>query len=247
VSRQPRLRIGTWNAEWKSPRSASGERIRNLIANGEPDVFVLTEGSRGLLPTGGEVVEGVADWGYPLPGAGSRKVIIWSKNQWTDVDVIGSENLPQGRFVAGTTETPVGPVRVFGVCIPWWAAHVSTGRRDSDRWEEHRRFLAGFGELVKREQSPLVIAGDFNQRIPATTQPQDVVDSLEEVLIGLAVPTAGEIHTEPLIDHIAHSPMFNSSEIQILHRVDAEGQMTDHDGVVMTLTLERKSRHAQRE
>jgi hypothetical protein len=237
VNSQPRLRIGTWNAEWKSPRSASGLRIRNLISNSEPDVFVLTEGSRGLLPTGGEVVEGVADWGYPLPSAGSRKVIIWSKNQWTDVGVIGSEILPPGRFVAGTTETPLGPIRVFGVCIPWWGAHVSTGRRDTDRWEEHRRFLAGFGELVRQEQSPLVIAGDFNQRIPATTQPKDVVDSLEEVLVGLAVPTAREIHTEQLIDHIAHSPIFNSSDIQILHRVDAEGQMTDHDGVVMTLTL----------
>ncbi len=93
---------------------------------------------------------------------------------------------------------------------------------------------------MRREQSPLVIAGDFNQRVPATTQPQDVVGSLEEVLVGLAVPTAGEIHTEQLIDHIAHSPMFNSSDIQILSRVDAEGQLSEHDGVVMTLTTENE-------
>jgi hypothetical protein len=207
-------------------------------------VFVLTEGSRELLPAGGEAVEGVADWGYPLPNAGSRKVIIWSKNQWTDVDVIGSEILPPGRFAAGTTETPMGAVRVFGVCIPWWGAHVSTGRCDSARWDEHRRFLEGLCELVNREKGHLVIAGDFNQRIPATKQPTDVAHLLEAVLADLAVPTSHEIHTEPLIDHIAHSPSFDSGDYRILHRDDSIGPLSDHDGVVMSLFLNRENRRA---
>lgn len=51
--------------------------------------------------------------------------------------------MPGGRFVSGVTGTPLGDVRVVGVCIPWEGAHVDTGRKDRAKWEDHLRYLEG--------------------------------------------------------------------------------------------------------
>lgn len=110
-------RVITWNVEWATPRSARGSRILEIIEARRPDLACLTESQLDLVPTGGHVISSTADYGYPGPSE-RRKVVLWSRHAWTDVDVEGDPTLPSGRFVRATTETPIGPIEVVGVCIP---------------------------------------------------------------------------------------------------------------------------------
>ncbi len=74
-------------------------------------------------------------------------MLLWSKRPWSVVDPAGSEALPSGRLVAGITQTDLGPLTVVGVCIPWRDAHVRTGRKDRDPWQDHESWLSGFETL----------------------------------------------------------------------------------------------------
>lgn len=103
------LRITVWNAEWASPASRRGPRIRDLLAALQPDLICLTEAAAAILPSGGHTITSEADYGYPLH-PGRRKVLLWSRHPWRDVDSLGHPGLPTGRFVAGLTDTPLGPV-----------------------------------------------------------------------------------------------------------------------------------------
>lgn len=58
--------IGTWNAEWATPRTEAGPRILEIIRKIDPDIFVLTEGCADLLPPSGHVIDGGTNWGYEL-------------------------------------------------------------------------------------------------------------------------------------------------------------------------------------
>jgi hypothetical protein len=130
----------------------------------------LTEGYRELLPSDGQVIESEADYGYELK-AGRRKVHLWSRTGWTDVDRVGHHSLPPGRYVSGLTATPAGPLRVLGVCIPWRSAHVNTGRQDREPWEDHHSYLRGLRVILEGQTSPFVVVGDYNQRVPRRWQP----------------------------------------------------------------------------
>lgn len=38
-----RLKVATWNTEWRRPSSQDGELIRERLAAVDPDIVVLTE------------------------------------------------------------------------------------------------------------------------------------------------------------------------------------------------------------
>jgi endonuclease/exonuclease/phosphatase family metal-dependent hydrolase len=179
-----------------------------------------------------------SDYGYP-PKEGRRKVLLWSRAPWRDVDDLGDPALPGGRFVAGTTDTPVGEVRVLGVCIPWRDAHVRTGRRDRAGWEDHLTYLTHLGPLLRREAAEhthLVVAGDYNQRIPRRGQPERVADALEQAFRGLEVVTAGvRCEGRSLIDHVAVNGGLVARAVETLPRADGLGRLSDHDAVVVEL------------
>lgn len=229
------MRVVVWNAAWASPRSTKGRRIAEIVAGHEPDLVVLTEGESALLPTSGHHLEANADWGYRPRRPSLRKVLLWSRNPWSAVDTVGHPDLPTGRWVAGSTDVDGGSVSVCGVCIPWSGAHVSTGRRDRRRWEDHRTYLDRLTGLVEGQPRPLVVAGDLNQRIPRRRQPEDVFGSLMDALAGLEVPTAGEHDGVRLIDHVAHSPGLGRATVEQIEPVDDGVELTDHTGVVVDL------------
>lgn len=112
-----------------SPRSPRGRAIKDILEDARCDILCVTEGHKQILPVGGHVIDAGPDWGCPIK-EGRRKVLLWSRRPWTDVDTVGSEDLPGGRFVKGITETASGSsLTVIGVCIPWAGAHVSGGRK----------------------------------------------------------------------------------------------------------------------
>ncbi len=229
------LRIGTWNAEWARPATARGEAVREALRAPDCDVLCVTEGYAGLLPDEGCRIDAGPDWGYrALPGR--RKVLLWSRRPWEEVDRVGAKSLPGGRFVAGATETPLGRVCIVGVCIPWAGAHVATGRKDRKQWQDHREWLAGFETLPFRQGAArTVVLGDFNQRIPRQRVPKSVHETLLQSFGDLAVATVGELEDAPglAIDHLAHTRDLRVRDrIRIWPRSTTEGlRLSDHFGV----------------
>jgi endonuclease/exonuclease/phosphatase family metal-dependent hydrolase len=201
----------------------------------------VTEGFAEILPSGGHVIRAEADYGYPIK-EGRRKVLLWSRQPWTEVDPVGSSELPSGRFVSGVTDTPLGRLRFIGVCIPWSAAHVSSGRRDRQRWEDHLAFVAGLQSILAHfsDHGRMVVSGDFNQRMPrlGSTVPKRVREALEEAVSELTVSTRGNPHK--LIDHIAHTPdLATESVLSWALTLGDRGRASDHCGVVADLRSAR--------
>lgn len=247
------FRIGVWNVMWARPGTERGEVVRRRLAEGGFDVICLTEAATGgnrpadrgghrlkpegswaqgaLFPDGGHVIESDADYGYRLID-GRRKVLLWSRKPWREVDQQGHPGMPGGRFVSGLTETPTGEVRFVGVCIPWEWAHVNTGRKDRARWEDHLKYLEGLERylLKLRGNGRVVVAGDFNQSIPKTRARGDVYEALIRVLRGWAVATGGGGG----IDHVVLSEGLRALLVErwkVLYR--AGKKVSDHDGLTV--------------
>ena len=217
----PTVRVGTWNTEWKKPNERDGKIIGEKLAATICDVLCVTEGYAGILPSGGHVIDAGEDWGCPIK-PGRRKVLLWSKQPWTlHTHALGSEEIPEGRFVAGTTETTSGArLTIGGACIPWSHSHVSTCRKNRKPWEDHEAWLAGFEKLRYRlPESRCVILGDFNQKIPQTWAPHRVYGSLKQAFEGFKFATEGDLPGGlRAIDHIAYTPDLKPRSIEIWHK-----------------------------
>lgn len=214
--------------------------MREVIAAHNADVICLSEAHSDFLDGPGHILAADPDYGYPVV-PGRRKVLLWSRRPWTEIDPVGDPVMPPGRFIAGTTTTPAGPMRVAGICIPWQHAHVSTGRRDRMPWQDHRAYLAGLARLIQQHaaSAPMVIMGDFNQTVPRTRAPRTVHDALLTALgSGLKLVTAGPIAglEAPAIDHVAHGEELSCESVLGIPRHLAGRRLSDHDGVVVCLT-----------
>ncbi len=230
-----RLSIVLWNIKWASRASSRGSFFIQRFGELSSDVICVTEGHADIFPEGGHVLTSDADYGYPIK-PGRRKVLLWSRNPWREVDTLGSPLLPPGRFVAGTTDTPRGAVRFVGVCIPWREAHVRTGQRNRQPWDDHLTYLQHLPPLLQSDRSvPTALLGDFNQRIPRTRQPKYVFSALTSALPpDFRLATAGIITGAPdlAIDHLAVSGALEPVQTDFLSPHDVNGaQMSDHFGM----------------
>lgn len=231
------LTVATWNAEWRAPGSADAALIRERLDAVGADIICLTEAYGGIMGSGGHLIEAEPDYGYPVV-EGRRKVLLWSREPWEVVDRVGRAELPPGRFVAGRTTTPFGPIDVIGVCIPWREAHVRSGRRDRTLWQDHLAYLKGLrGILADRTERTLVM-GDFNQRVPRQYSPPHVFAALEATLENFRVATAGTIAPigKAAIDHIAYTGDLEPLDISGLSNLAPDGrEISDHFGVAVQL------------
>lgn len=173
-----------------------------------------------------------------LTGSGTktrRKVLLWSRRPWADVDTSGPPGIPEARYVAATTETSLGAIRVVGVVIPYSFAGVQYGEVKLRPWELHMRYLDALDASVSAEPKRTILLGDFNQRVPRRYQPPRVFERLEEVLIGrFELATAGPLH--PLerqsIDHICVSKDLSRAEVSTIdNERPGGGLISDHFGV----------------
>ena len=234
------VRILLWNVQWRTRRSYAGQ-IRALLDGLAPDLICLTEGHEDFLSNDGHEIVSHPDFGYPIL-EGRRKVLLWSRSPWTDVDQVGHPTLPGGRYIAGWTETPLGPLQVFGVCIPWDQAHVSGGRRDRKRWQDHLAFLTGLAEVLPAatHDGRSVLLGDFNQTIPRTRAPKAVHEALMRALPeGMQVTTKGLIPDVGLrsIDHLVHTSDMVVAAVQGISNRSPDGhRLSDHFGLLVQLS-----------
>lgn len=229
----------TWNVEWRAAASADASLIKQRMFACQPDIICLTEAPADFFRNDdGHVVMAQPDYGYPNPDS-RRKVLLWSRNPWANTDSTGHPDLPSGRFVSSTTETTAGPIKVIGVCVPWSAAHVNTGRRDRRRWEEHLRYLHNLEAIISPDCHATVVIGDFNQTIPRRTAPIEVYAALEEsILSRLVVATTGVIDANgsSSIDHVAHSRDLAARDVHVLSRFAPSGRaLSDHFGIMCQL------------
>lgn len=162
--------------------------------------------------------------------------MMWSKQPWLDTDTADRSTLPSGRFIAGTTSTNLGDIRIYGVCIPWHSAHVRNGREDRRPWQDHEIYLRGLPSLIAETQFPIVVAGDYNQRIPAKSQPKTMFELLTTAISGLVVSSAIDLD-KPLLDHIAHSSSLQSGLAVVIPDTFNGVRLTDHRGVHVELVL----------
>ena len=122
------LSVLTWNVQWATPNSWRSSEILSRIDRYIPEVICLTETHEGLLSQHGHTISSQPDYGYKIT-QGRRKDILWSREPWVQVDDLGIEPMPLGRFVSGVTQTSLGEVTVIGVCIPWFGSRTEARRR----------------------------------------------------------------------------------------------------------------------
>ncbi|MBC7985447.1 MAG: endonuclease/exonuclease/phosphatase family protein [Sphingomonadaceae bacterium] len=231
-------RVLVWNIEWKRPRSRPGQAIGAIIERAAPDIVCLTEAPADFLGPGYHVEASDADCGYGVTDR--RKVLIASRQPWSDVSHATDSTLPPGRFVSGSTATTLGPLRATGICIPYAMAHVANGRRDRKQWQDHRAFLAALPSALPCGKGASVVVGDFNQTIPRSGPPSDVQPALLGALADYRIATAGCVDGEgrALIDHLAtRSGTIVASLHHIGRRDDAGRKLSDHSGFIADLRL----------
>lgn len=225
------MRILTWNLERRKIAAPFGKRAIAHLFSHNPDVMAISE-TRTNFPTS----DGHTVWAQHPKGhfaEDERKILIWSKNPWTDVDDFGDENLPIGRFISGVTETDVGEVRVIGVCIPYHMADVVHGTQDKKPWEHHKTFLDVLPSILKRYHRPVVIAGDFNQQFPRVKYGNHTAAlKMEKAFRDYNIVTKGVIEgmSGAGIDHIAIDQRLAAKSIWGWPNVVDGTRLSDHDG-----------------
>ena len=235
------MKLVNWNVQWATPRSTRRVEILRRIQRHDPEVICLTETHTGLLSQGGHTICSQPDYGYPMKD-GRRKVMLWSREPWEQVNDVEIDSMPPGRFVSGVTRTSAGEITVIGVCISWSGSRTEA-RRESERkkrWEDHEQYLVGLTEVLKRASAKrLIVVGDFNQAIGSGSRaPQKLRSALRE-----AFPPDMTIVTSVLafqgrkcIDHIAFSNDLAFTSLGVVSNVHDGKKLSDHFGVVADLS-----------
>ena len=235
------LKLVNWNVEWATPGSRRTPEILRRVGGHNPEVLCLTETHDRLMPQDGHTICSQPDYGYAIQ-EGRRKVLLWSREAWKQVDDVGIDSMPPGRFVSGVTQTSVGEVTVIGVCIPWYGSRTEA-RRNQERkmqWEDHEQYLAGLTEVLGRASAKrLIVMGDFNQRIGQGNRAR-----LElRLALQRAFPSSMTIATSALgfqgrrsIDHIALSQELTAESLTVISNIHDGRRLSDHFGVVAELS-----------
>ena len=231
------LRVVTWNVQWATPASRRTTEILSRIDRHAPGVVCLTETNDQLLSQNGHTICSRADYGYTIK-EGRRKVMLWSREPWEQVEDVGIDSMPPGRFVSGVTQTSVGEVTVIGVCIPWFGSRTEAKRKLERklRWEDHEQYLASLAEVLRLgSEKGLILMGDFNQILGPESRARP---ELRLALQG-AFPPSMTIATSGLaflgrksIEHIALSEDLAVESLDVISNIHDGRRLSDHFGVV---------------
>ena len=232
----------TWNVEWATPGSWSRrDEIVRRIERHRPDLVCLTESDVRLLSDqSGHTIHSQPDGVKATDKL--RKVVLWSREPWEQIDDFGIASLPPGKFVSGVTHTSLGRVTVIGVCIPFHGARTrwTDDGVKREAWEDHQQYLAGLSEVLERTPPErLILTGDFNQQIGQPGYaPSKVRGSLRAAVpphLTIATAALGDAGRR-VIDHIALSEDLAARALGLIDRSYGDRQLSDHHGIVAELT-----------
>ena len=236
------MKLVNWNVEWATSRSSRRAEILRRIQRHDPEVICLTETHTGLLSQDGHTICSQPDYGYPIKD-GRRKVMLWSREPWEQVDDVGIDSMPPGRFVSGVTRTSAGEITVLsGSAFPGSDHALRLGARRNARssWEDHEQYLAGLTEVLEWASAKrLIVVGDFNQAIgPGSRAPLKLRSALRA-----SFPPGTNIVTSALafqgrkcIDHIALSEDLAFTSLGVVCNIHEGKNLSDHFGVVAGLS-----------
>lgn len=238
------MRIGTWNVEYAGESRL--DALRQVLAKGSADIWVLTETHDDLVPANCANVAHSAprpkNWSGIRPG--SRWVSIWSKYPIIEKVVLDSgdsERTVTALIDLGETRT----LLVYGTVLPW------KGDRKISGWAEHERVIpmqcAEWLELRKKyPNTPLCVAGDLNT---------DMADGRRYgSKLGIAALRAGFsdagvfCSTEPdrfpagllpilPIDHIALPIEWEKTTSVVASWPADKANLSDHSGMVVEVAI----------
>ena len=238
MQRAVSLKLVNWNVEWAA--SAKLREILNRIDQRDPEVICLTETHVEILSRDGHTICSQPDYGYPNKEGRKRKVLLWSREPWQQVDDVGIESMPPGRFVSGVTQTSLGEVTVIGICIPWARSRVRKTGVKRKMWEDHEQYLDSLCEILNRAPAErLIVMGDFNQRIQQGSHvPHKLRSALQSVIASrMTVATSGlGFQGRRSIDHIALSSDLAAESLRVISNIHGERKLSDHFGVVANLS-----------
>ena len=234
------MRVVNWNVQWATPGSARSPEILRRIQSHNPDIVCLTETDADFGLGHGHTVGALPDYGMGVRGK-RRKVILWSRNPWHPAIGLGRATLVPGRFVAGITDTPLGPVTVLGICIPWAGSRTTRFGGKRRQWQDHDEYLDGLKRLLAPVHPSLaLLIGDFNQRLSGRSNvPLRLRDKLQQALPpAMTVTTADtEFSGRRTIDHIVVSNDLIAGAVDIIDNWDGNRRLSDHFGVVADLSV----------
>lgn len=226
------MRILIWNTEWAKPNSPREKIIKKIIKNSNADLICITEGYLESWQDYKYVISSNEDYGYKIH-KGRRKVILISKTSWNNVSEASDIKMPEGRFISGITND----INVIGVCIPWKDAHVRTGRKDKQAWEDHIDYLIGLQEILSNLAKQTLVMGDFNQRLPKKYAKKDAYDLMLKTFENMSFETKGKIQpiNKQSIDHLC-TTQTKVLSIESIDNFQNDVRLSDHFGLIITLT-----------
>ena len=237
------MNLVNWNVEWATPCSRKGKEILWRVREHDPEVVCLTEAPVNLMDPyeeSGHLIHSQPeseDAAMPK----RRKVMLWSKRPWRDVDDVDSHELSPGRFIFGTTKTSLGDVAVMGICIPWANSRANGPAAKRRRWEDHEKYLEILPQVIGRAPvQRMIVVGDFNQRIQqGSYTPVRLRSALREIFAGrLTIATAGlGFQGKRTIDHTALSSDLAAEFLGVISNIHGNGELSDHFDVVAGLSL----------
>lgn len=221
----PTVSIATFNTEWRGADSDDAALIRERL--GRVDIVCLTEADREFFGEEGHVLAAAG------PDSSRTKVLLWSRNPWTAVDE--GEKALASYYLAATTDTALGPLRVHGVVIPYRFSGVRYGNPKRQTWELHRAFLTALDDRLPTRPERSIVVGDFNQRIPRKCQPQSIFEQLDLVVLAKFAPATAGLITgidRQAIDHICLSSDLQPHRVEGISNVGPSGRLiSDHFGL----------------
>ncbi len=235
------IRVVNWNVQWATPRSVRTPEILRRIDALAAEVVCLTETHDQLLSRDGYSISAQPDYGYGDRGA-RRKVMLWSKLPWRDVDDIGHKSLTPGRFVSGITQTSIGEVMLMGICIPWFGSRTEArpGVERRERWQDHQQYLAALTEILAGQASrPTIVMGDFNQVIgQGARAPVHLREALKDAFSPAMTIVTADVTFEGRrnIDHIALSADLACNSVEPISNIYDNKKLSDHYGVTATIS-----------
>ena len=233
------MKVVNWNVQWATPASARSPEILRRIERHDPDIVCLTETDADFGLGHGHTICALPDYGMGVRGK-RRKVILSSRNPWHPAIGLGRATLVPGRFVAGTTDTPIGPLTVLGICIPWAGSRTARFGGKQRQWQDHEEFLDGLKRLLAPMHLPgVVLVGDFNQRLGGRSNvPLRLREKLQQALPpAMTVTTAdAEFAGRRTIDHIVVGNDLTVGAVDTIDNMHGDRRLSDHFGVVADLS-----------
>ena len=234
------MRIVNWNIERKAPHSWQAQSLVSEIRYLAPDLICLTEAyETSLSDMGGETIS-VTGVKWSKQADSERKVLLWSRTPWTDIEQHDLLN-QTGAAVSGITSLGGRYVRVLGMCTPYHMASPVGVEPRAKPWSQHELFLDGLKPLLnewKAGSLPVIVLGDFNQFHPRIWGAKSAHQKLVDALGGMEVVTSG-LHPgfeKHAIDHVVLSSGMVATSVSGRSRFDARGKpRSDHFGVLVDL------------